>query len=350
MPLLGSAAACRLHRPLGGGKGALLIAPAFYDILRILVLLASSLTLLSVFLLSSGRIRLWLAGLFIILSLALPPYLVVERAGPALKSLFTVLLDGYRSSTPLPWWGNLLSTLVYLLPSIVFSVGLIMLALLLASSLRGNPEQENAGAAAAQPDQALPQGVDRRAGVYLLLSGLVLVATLYNLFWLVVWDNTTDEFSIFWLFFTLPFVLLCGLFLQRRSKPSAAVFVLLSLGLFAGVFALAARVDYRALTESRAGRVSRAIEAYQARTGRYPQDLGQLAPRYLLSLPGPVIINGMDWCYEPGETGYRLGYVDREHWSSPELFGHLSRIGGTAQDIPDLCADQIRAFKDLRGW
>jgi hypothetical protein len=128
--------------------------------------------------------------------------------------------------------------------------------------------------------------------VYLLLSGLVLVATLYNLFWLVVWDNTTDEFSIFWLFFTLPFVLLCGLFLQRRSKPSAALFVLLSLGLFAGVFALAARVDYRALTEARAGRVSQAIEAYQARTGRYPQDLGQLAPRYLLSLPGPVIING----------------------------------------------------------
>jgi hypothetical protein len=122
------------------------MAPAFYDILKILVLLASSLTLLAVFLLSSGRIRLWLAGLFIILSLALPPYLVVERAGPALNSLFMVLLDGYRSSTPLPWWGNLLSTLVYLLPSIVFSVGLIMSALLLASGLRGNPEQENAGA------------------------------------------------------------------------------------------------------------------------------------------------------------------------------------------------------------
>ena len=79
------------------------------------------------------------------------------------------------------------------------------------------------------------------------------------------------------------------------------------------VSARAQSVDFRQLTEERAERASQAIETYCAREGRYPQDLRQLTPGYVLSLPGPVTIYGQDWCFDGGDDYYRLGYVYREH-------------------------------------
>ena len=73
------------------------------------------------------------------------------------------------------------------------------------------------------------------------------------------------------------------------------------------VSARAQRVDFRQLKGERTGWTSQAIETYYARKGSYPQDLRQLTPWYVLSLPGPVIIYGQDWCYDGGDDYYRLG-------------------------------------------
>ena len=67
------------------------------------------------------------------------------------------------------------------------------------------------------------------------------------------------------------------------------------------------------------------IETYYSREGRYPQDLPQLTTRYVLSLSGPVIINGQGWCYDGGNHYYRLGYVYREHWKTRSLPGGSSK-------------------------
>ncbi len=44
------------------------------------------------------------------------------------------------------------------------------------------------------------------------------------------------------------------------------------------------------------------------------------------------MIYGLDWCYEGGEDYFHLGYVTREHWSSPEL---VIRSFSSAGDDPD---------------
>jgi hypothetical protein len=111
------------------------------------------------------------------------------------------------------------------------------------------------------------------------------------------------------------------------------------------VSARAQRVDFRQLTEERAERVTQAIETYYAREGRYPQDLRQLVPRYVLSLPGPVIIYGQDWCYDGGEDYYRLGYLDREHWSDPRLFGRVYSAKGDSPLKVDVCQPAIDIYR-----
>ena len=106
-------------------------------------------------------------------------------------------------------------------------------------------------------------------------------------------------------------------------------------------------MDIRKLTEARAGRITAAIEQYFTQEGHYPQTLGQLTPRYLLTLSRPVIIYGQDWCYQAGEGYYRFGYLDREHWSSPILFGHVVSAQGHSPLKVDVCQTAIDAFRSL---
>lgn len=326
--------------------------------LKILLTLVFSLSLLLAFILVSRKARLFVAGLFIALTLALPPSLVVENEMTVLGSLYQVFLPGQRAYDPLPGWVNLIMRSLFLLPVIVISSGVIMAAVLFASGLR--QYLERAGARTAGPEgPSAPRNPDGRradylAGASLALSLLVLAVTLHNLYWLMVWDKTTDSIGIFWLVLTFPAVMLSGslafLYLFRRATLAGLSFAVLVPVLLIVVSVLAWRTDYRALTEARAERVVRAIEAYHAREGRYPQSLPQLVPRYLLSLPGPVIINGLDWCYDAGQAGYQFGYLDREHWSSPNPVGNLFSRGGAVQDLPDLCGLEIEVYKEVRGW
>lgn len=94
-----------------------------------------------------------------------------------------------------------------------------------------------------------------------------------------------------------------------------------------------------------AERTVRAIESYYDREGRYPESLSQLTPRYILSVPKPMIIYGQDWCYESGDGYYRLGFIDREHWSDPNLIGRVYRASAEIHGPPQICLEQFSAIK-----
>jgi hypothetical protein len=100
-------------------------------------------------------------------------------------------------------------------------------------------------------------------------------------------------------------------------------------------------VDFRQLTDARAAQVSRWVEAFHARHGQYPEELHHAKPWYAASLPGPFIMYGQDWCYLAGEDYYQLGYVDREHWSSPELIRRVYKSVGTPHETESICGEEI---------
>ncbi len=92
--------------------------------------------------------------------------------------------------------------------------------------------------------------------------------------------------------------------------------------------------------------MQQAVESYYNREGRYPQSLRQLVPWYVAWLPGPVIVNGQDWCYDGGDGYYRLGYVDRNHWSAPDWFGRLYNAVAAPPDLPPLCQQAVAGQRE----
>lgn len=239
--------------------------------------------------------------------------------------------------------------LEYALELVVFfmpTVALVLVALLFYSGLtlykaRSNP----AGPAdVARGTQAL-----RVPAAALALGALLLLVTLYNLYWALVWDSTDDPLSVLLLIFPLFAAVSSGLFLlialPGKFKYEGLVHLLLIPVLIVAIFVSAKGVDYRQLTEQRAGQVSQAVESYYAREGHYPQDLKQLIPWYALWIPGPIIIQGQDWCYEGGPSYYRLGYADREHWSSPNFTGHLYKAQGVVSELQPICGGEIAVLQ-----
>src|SRR5690606_37028186 len=70
-------------------------------------------------------------------------------------------------------------------------------------------------------------------------------------------------------------------------------------------------------TVFRAGQVEQAIQAYHTDTGQFPASLYDLTPRYLLTIPNPVLYADHEWCYEGGPNFYRLAYVSSPVWRAP---------------------------------
>ena len=240
---------------------------------------------------------------------------------------------------------NLLDTMLFFMPAL----GLVTAALLLRSGLNRLTERQAAGPVDAATAQAQPRPAGWAVVVPLVLSLLLLAATLANLYWLTVWDSANDSFSYFLLVVPVLVVFFCGIMLsitlKDRVKSAGFFFVLVLLGLMFAVSALGQRVDFRQLTEARAGKISQAIETYYARAGRYPQDLRQLTPWTMLSIPGPVIINGQVWCYQTGIDNYALGYITRDFWSSPILTGRVYQTQGPVADLAHLCDDEMAALR-----
>lgn len=178
---------------------------------------------------------------------------------------------------------------------------------------------------------------------------LLILGTLFKIYDLTVWDNTYDSLKYILLFAPMLAVLLSGLTLlialPSKTKLAGIAYLLLVPVLMIWVSTLAQRVDFRALTSQRADRVVQAIESFYAREGRYPASLSELTPRYILALPEPVIIYGQTWCYESGDGYYRLGYVDREHWSDPRMIGRIFKTEGQPVQQSLMCEAEIAALQ-----
>jgi hypothetical protein len=306
--------------------GSRLFGPLSWLIVLAIVLLSVSALALAARKVSHN---VWvLAALLILASLFLPASLFVKLPGPL---------------------GEPLSSSQAMMLLLILSMALVTAALLLNSGLNLLNEWRNTGALEGGGSQARRKHVGKTALLVLALGSLLLAKVLHNLYWFMVWDTTGDSLEYFWLAVPVPAVLLSGVVLSivlpGRTKLAGFLYSLLIPALMIAVSARALRVDFRQLTEERAERINQALETYYAREGRYPQDLRQLTPFYILSLPGPVIIYGQDWCYDGGEDYYRLGYLDREHWSDPRLFGRVYSAKGHSPLKVDICQPAIDTYR-----
>ncbi len=242
----------------------------------------------------------------------------------------------------LPTWASIA---LFVYPSLA----LIVAAMLLLSGLELRKEERTMWTVANGDLQAKRKRFGKAAALAFVLCALLLVKTFYNLYWLLIWDSTTDPLGYFWLVIPDLAAIYAGILLAYtlpdRMKSIGILYAILVPALMLLVFVLARQIDFRQLTEARAKRISLAIETYFAREGHYPQDLQHLRPRYLFWLSGPVTLYGQDWCYEGGDNFYRLGYVDREHWSDPRLIGRIFSAKGDAPALRRMCEAEVIALQ-----
>jgi hypothetical protein len=281
----------------------------------------------------------WLAaGLLILALLFVPTYLLVEY---------------FPYNLP-RWFKPMATTTLFLAPSLapIAAALLVYTGMMQFVGRVSNPTTP--GAALPSAGKAQSAGSGWIAASAWVLAAALVARTLYNFYWLIVWDSTYDPSDILWLIVPVYAALFSAVVLiiaLPRWSKLAGLYGLVMPALLIAVMLLAKQVDFRQLTEARAGQVSQAIEAYYAREGHYPQTLRQLIPRDAFSIPSPVIINGQTWCYDSsgGQVSvsaafYRLGYVDRKHWSDPNLFGQLYKTVGAVLDLPPICAGEISAL------
>jgi MFS family permease len=242
-----------------------------------------------------------------------------------------------------PYETNLALTLF-----LIASVGIVTAALLLFISWRLYKERRSGEFGEMDASKTVRKPAIQPALV-VLLGILILFKALHNVYWLTVWDKTTDPLGYLWLFFPIVVAVLSGVLLfavlTGRLKAAGLGYAVLVPVALMVVSTSAQLVDLHMLTKARAEQVAQAIERYHARVGRYPQNLGQLHPGFVPPLPGPVIIFGQDWCYDGGENYYRLGYLDRQHWSDPRLIGRIHKTAGVLPDLGPICAQQAAALK-----
>jgi len=160
----------------------------------------------------------------------------------------------------------------------------------------------------------------------LILPILLLVG--YQMWVAAVWDVATDGLrSIFlWLLISIAGIaaaMQLGWALPGKRKVAALAFAVVVPVSMMGAERMGTWGPYGewgkmpiAVTEQRAEVVNRAIQRYYERNGYYPDALTNLTPRYLVYVPNPLIIPGQTWCYEGGDSHYRLGYVYRQYFSS----------------------------------
>lgn len=184
------------------------------------------------------------------------------------------------------------------------------------------------------------------AVIAILLSFVLLAASLHSAYRFTLWDNTHDALGLICLsgpFLAIFFATILALLaLPGKTKLVAVLFALLTPAALAGISFYGGRIDIREQAETRADRVTLALEDYRQTNGRYPHDLSDLTPRYLLTLPEPGVIFAQEWCYESDGAGYALGYVTRDHWSDPRLYARV-RFGGTGHD-QNVCETAVAAL------
>jgi hypothetical protein len=280
--------------------------------------------------LAGTNARLWIiTGLLCLAGLLVPTSLLVDHP--------LRLLQPY---------GTIFDTTLFILPSL----GLVLVNLLIQTGIVSLVESQDAGRDES-PGPLLPPGLAARGGWFAIILGLLLLARiLYNLYWLIVWDKTRDSIGFFWMILPLLAVLFAALLLMeplaQKARAVGPLYLLFVPASLIAVCQYAGQVDYRQLTADRADRINQALQAYHAKQGVYPQDLGQLTPGYMLAIPGPVIINGAGWCYDGGDDYYRLGAVYRANWWDPVITSRIYETQGIVPDLPPLCQQEIASFKN----
>ena len=231
----------------------------------------------------------------------------------------------------------------FLLSQLLPALGVIAAALLLSAGIRhglSNPESSQAADNGNSRLAALAEG---------LLSALALAGGLYQFYWLLVWDSTYDALGVLNLIPAVLAALFAAAILAEllavRRQWLGLLYAVLVPGLMLAVYLNAMLVDTQMLTQSRAERIGRALENYHVRQGSYPESLDELRPWTMLAIPVPVIMHGQDWCYQGEQDAYRLGYVDRADWSSPELFATLAELAGEQTGESELCQEAIATLK-----
>jgi hypothetical protein len=182
-----------------------------------------------------------------------------------------------------------------------------------------------------------------------VIAAIAVIGYLANtVYWESVWDHAEDGLSglSITLFGSLAAVA-AGIVLaiilrgwQRFTGPVLAVLVPLLLW---QVFHHGDQVSYHELTEKRASRIELALERYYSAHGRYPTKLSALNPYYILSIPEPIILRQVGWCYQGGEDHYWLGNFYREGFGSPVSF----RMYAQAGDLPDswTCEEKLESVQ-----
>jgi hypothetical protein len=192
-------------------------------------------------------------------------------------------------------------------------------------------------------------------------STLLMVAVLflmigYQAMLTSLWDVATDGLGWVFLWLTTSTIGIGSAMLMTWSTPRKRIWVSILFALAVPFMLVEAHnaANYDTdhtwgtkpiiITEHRADNIDKAIQRYYDRNGEYPQTLSDLRPWYLLYIPNPYIIPGLDWCYEGAVDRYRFGYVYRQSFSSPASVkirssaGEPSNTNWGCQDDADVYA------------
>jgi len=275
-----------------------------------------------------GRAGLWtLNGLLCLAVLCLPASLITKVMPPSGAEPF----------------GSSEALILFLLPSL----SIIVVALLFYTGQTLYQEWESPSTQQEEAAHRSPPTAGKVAFI-LSLGALLLAKAVHSVYWLTVWDKTTDSLGYFWLAFPLFAALLAGIILVTLltggKKLLGFLYIPIVSLMLVAASANAQQVDIRQLTLQRAERVSQTLENFYAQEGHYPQNLRQLVPRYALNLSGPVTIFAQAWCYDGGDDYFRLGYLDRLHWSDPRLIGRIYKIAGNPPNLGPACEEEANAL------
>jgi hypothetical protein len=268
--------------------------------------------------------------------------LLTRRAGLLWLTVLTLLIasgmlwvGGGSFSIPdmdMPSWQG---TLRAILSGAVILLTILLPAAMLYASLRGE------------------EGLDRRKlGWSLVLAAVLVGCALYQVYWEGIWSAAharafEDHLPFAQLLLSLMAGVLLALSLRGRRRWVGAAYALSVTVLSVAALSAGWRVSAFALTAQRAARVERAIQAYQQARGSYPEDLGELTPRYLLFLPPPVVVRQGSWCYQGGDHAYRLGYVSGDFTYFEAKFREevSSQAGAFADNGAWRCGEMVQLLE-----
>jgi hypothetical protein len=278
----------------------------------------------------------WMILVLILLAAALTAlfWLAWDRTSkwyPALFALEVILLGISMRVTDLNriadlsplWLSSLVSTASYL---VIPWTGVVMAALLIRRLMTGT----------------------RPLNWRTVVTTWVMVAVLflligYQAMLASMWDVATDGLSWVFLWLTASTIGIGSAMLMAWSLPRRQLWVPILFALTVPLVLVQAHdlANYERdhtwgtkpvlTTERRADKIEAAIQRYYEDHDGYPRSLADLTPRYLLYVPNPFIIPGLDWCYEGGDDFYRFGYVHRQYFSVPASV----RIHSSAGEPPN---------------